>query len=170
MSDRALPFERGTTQSTPGLEGEVFWDKANKQKLMVCRNTDAAALAYRRVVKFETNGVYYVDYATAKAQGPIVAGVVDPELGSSTTVPINRDFYVVIGGIVTVDIGSACTTIADDGIVVVDDDADKGKVGGPAAVATATLNDEHYAIGVNSSGAAKSGADAAVEIRLYQRW
>ena len=42
-SINTLPFERGTFQSTPGLEGNVFWDTTYKQHLIVARNTDAGS-------------------------------------------------------------------------------------------------------------------------------
>jgi hypothetical protein len=171
-NNSALPFERGTSQSAPGLEGGLFFDEAYKQWVMICRNTDAAAVAYRRIVKWEDASAYQVDYATAPNNGPMVAGVVDNVLGSSNTVPVNKNYYVILGGIVTVATGSGMTAIVAGGLVVVDDDAAKGKVGGTTVSATGgdsvSIGQLRNAIGV-AQGAAASGAVGAVEMLLWKR-
>jgi hypothetical protein len=119
-----LPFERGTYQSAPGLEGMVFYDSKYKQHLIVCRNTDAAALTAKRVVKWEDANVFQVDYATAANHGPLVAGVVDPLL--SATVPVNSNFYVV-AGICTLSLGTSALVAANGSMLVPSADTDKGK-------------------------------------------
>ncbi|MHC4250997.1 MAG: hypothetical protein ACYS9X_17895 [Planctomycetota bacterium] len=124
-SRQTLPFERGTTQSTPGLEGATFWDSTNKQHLIVCRNTDAAALTAKRLVKWEDRDVFQVDYTTAANHGPLVAGVVDPLL--TATVPVNANFYVV-AGVCTVALGTGASATIIGDYIQPSADADKGKV------------------------------------------
>jgi hypothetical protein len=130
MSSRnTLPFERGTYQSTPGLEGNIFWDSKNKQHLIVARNTDAAALTGKRLVKWEDREKNQVDYATAANDGPLVAGVVDPLLTAAVlaTVPVNANFYVV-AGVCTVALGTGTSATIIGDYIMPSADTDKGKI------------------------------------------
>jgi hypothetical protein len=106
-----LPFKRGTTQSAPGLEGLRLYDDEFKQTLVIYKNTSAAALAAYRTVKDEDPEKYEVQQSTTAGDGPTIRGVVDPELGSST-VPVNRHFYVVERGICTAVRGTGAIAIA----------------------------------------------------------
>jgi hypothetical protein len=132
-----LPFERGTYQSTPGLEGAVFFDTERGQHLIVARNTDAAALTGKRLVKWEDRQANKVDYVTTGNNGPLVAGVVDPLLTAAvlTTVPVNANFYVV-AGVCTVAVGSGGSVLIAGDYIKPSADTDKGKI--DAALLSAT--------------------------------
>ena len=122
-----LPFERGTTQSAPGLEGLKVYDEDRQQHLMIVKNTYSAALTKRLVAKWEDPEKYEVDLAITLADGIKVAGVVDPEL--SATVPVNRHFYVVQKGIATVVVGSTPIAVVTGSLLVVEGSAaSQGKV------------------------------------------
>ena len=99
-----LPFERGTYTCGAIEVGAEYYDPTNKQWLQVAKNTDAAAVSGKRMVKWEDPENYECDYAVARSSGPSVAGVVDPKL--SSTVPVNAYYYVVTAGIATVAVGS----------------------------------------------------------------
>jgi hypothetical protein len=104
----------------------TYWDAKNRQHVIICRNTDAAALTAKRLVKWEDRDVFQVDYTTTANHGPLVAGVVDPLLGSDT-VAVNSDFYVV-AGVTTVALGTgASATIVGD-YIQPSADTDKGKI------------------------------------------
>jgi hypothetical protein len=122
-----LPFARGTYQSGTGLLGEEYWDSVNRQKVKVVKNTDGAALTAGRVAVWEDYSAFAVDYADTSTDSPNVAGVVDPKLAS--TVPVNSDFYVVIEGLVTLQVGSGAHSTAAGGLVMVDD-AKSGTIAG----------------------------------------
>jgi len=92
---------------------------------MVVRNTDAAALTSKRIVKWEDRDVHQVDYATESAHGPLIAGVVDPLLGT-TTVPVNGNCYIAVG-VCTVSLGTTALVAAAGDFLVPSADSDKGK-------------------------------------------
>lgn len=171
MSSRnTLPFERGTFQSTPGLEGAVFFDTNTGQPLIVARNTDAAALAGKRIVKWEDRQANQVDYATTPNDGPLVAGVVDPRL--SVDVPVNSNFYVV-AGVCTVAVGSGSSVTITGDFILPSSDSDKGKV--DAALLSATGGGS-LELGLlrNQCGvalaSANSNSDVEVEMQPRIKW
>lgn len=123
-----LPFERGTTMSGAGTNwlGDEFWDSQYKQRVRIVKNTDAAALAAKRLVKWEDASAFGVDYTTAQANGVQAAGVVDPVL--TGTVAVNEIFFVVTAGIVTCAVGSESIVTAVGSPMVPSVDGDKGKI------------------------------------------
>ena len=168
MSSKPLPMERGTTQSAPGWAGERFYDEKRHQHLLIVKNTDAAALAAKRVVRYEDLSEHEVDYAVLANDGPMVAGVVDPLLGANT-VAVNKHCYIVTGGICTVAVGSGSSVMIADHHVMVGD-AEVGKVilaiisdTGGGSLEIGYLRD---AIGIAQASA---NADANVEILLFRR-
>ncbi len=174
MKHGPLPFERGTTMSAPGLEGQTYYDSANKQKIQIVKNTDAATLARRNMVKWEDASAFEVDKTTAATNGPMVAGVVDPLLPSGTTVAVNGNCYIVKGGIVTVAVGTASAVLVAGSLVQPSADSDKAKVDAAivtASVASAALVDEELAKLRNAIGVAQASANinTATEILLWDR-
>jgi len=164
MMPITLPFPRGTTQSAPGLEGQTFWDAKYKQHLIICRNTDAAALAAKRVVKWEDVNVFQVDYATASGDGPLVAGIVDPLLASAT-VAVNKDFYVV-AGVCTVSLGTSAIVAAAKTVLVVSADTDKGKADAfaLAGAGTPSLQLSHFR---NKFGVVLASANFNADVEAF---
>jgi len=137
-----LPFARGTYTSGAVEVGAEFYDPSNKQWLQIIKNTDTVALAAKRVVKWEDPELYAADYAVAEADGPVVAGVVDPLLGTDT-VPVNGYCFAVVGGIVTAAIGSG-TDLTSGALMIVASTAiaaNEGKMTAVDAV-SATLSAE----------------------------
>jgi hypothetical protein len=147
----ALPFERGTYTCGSCEVGAEFYDPKNKQTVQIVKNTDAAAVAPKRVVRWETPAVYEVDYASTAAHGLIVAGVSDPLLAAAGA-PVNSFFFIVVEGVVTIAVGSGATATVAGKPVKVDDDTAKGRIGGVADIATGSLaavhNDNRYAFAI----------------------
>ncbi|MHC4644223.1 MAG: hypothetical protein ACYTBJ_01880 [Planctomycetota bacterium] len=127
MQQGPLPFERGTYQSAPGLEGQEFYDVRYNQWIKIVKNTDAATLARRQGVKWEDASAFTVDLTTAAAQGRMFAGVVDPLIPSGGAVPINGHCYIVTKGIVTVAVGTGSAVFVAGYGVMLSADTDKGK-------------------------------------------
>ena len=175
MQQGPLPFERGTYMSAPGLEGQEFYDVKNKQWIKIVKNTDAAALARRQLVRWEDASAFGVDLTTLKADGPAVAGVVDPLIPSGETVAVNKNCYIVTGGIVTVAVGTGSSVLVAGLGVMPSADSDTGKVdaalvstAAPASAALALI-----AIGdmVATFGVAQASANinSDTEILLWRR-
>ncbi len=164
-----LPFERGTYMSAPGLEGQTYFDSANKQKIQIVKNTDAATLARRNLVKWEDASAFEVEKTTAATDGPMVAGVVDPLLGASAAVPVNAHCYIVKGSIVTAAVGTGSAILEAGDLVQPSADSDKGKVDAAiltTAVATAAFLKLRNAIGVAQASA---NINTNTEILLWDR-
>jgi hypothetical protein len=171
MSTRTvLPFARGTYQSAPGLEGLIFFDTKYKQHLIVARNTDAAALTAKRVVKWEDREKNQVDYSTASTDGPLMAGVVDPKL--SSTVPVNANFYVV-AGVCTVSLGTSALVAAAGEVLVPSGDSDKGKLDpyaiGAAGAPSLQLQTIAHQCGV-ALASANFNSDVEADIQPLIKW
>jgi len=172
MSEGAMPFNRGEYWATApaGILGSEF-DLGNGTTLMVVKNTDAAALSPKRVVKWEDQSAFEVDYATAASNGPMVAGVVD-ELYTGQTIPVNAAFYIVRRGNINITMGTAATDPAAGGLVVVDDAAAKGCIGGIEAIgatmnaSTAYVQGILQSIGVAQAAVATGPADVEVMLDI----
>jgi len=167
-----FPFALGSywASAPAGVLGQTF-DSGDGKTWMIVKNSDAAALTAKRVVKWEDLSAFEVDYATANTQGPMAAGVVDPAL--TTTVPVGAAFYVQRTGPTTMTFGTAATDTAAGSIVVIDDGAAKGEVGGiGATIALASAGDFavnnfwHYAIGVAHAAVVTGPADVEVMLAL----
>jgi hypothetical protein len=117
----------------------VFWDHDKKQWLMIVKNTSAAALNPKRVVMWEVSDSYEVQQATTMANGPNVAGIVDPEIAG--TVPVNKHFYIVQKGICTVAKGtSPIAVISLSPLMVHGGAVSAGKVGAVSAALSPTMS------------------------------
>lgn len=171
-----LPFERGTYTCGTVEVGAEFYDPKNKQHIQIYKNTDAAALAAKRLVKAETPASYEADYCVSKANGIMAVGVVDPLLGSST-VPINAYFFAVTEGVVTVAAGSGTNVAAAGELLIVAStaiSANKGKVTALTAVAgsvgklTAELTERVQVVAV-SHAAVSCDSTNDTQVRLCLR-
>ncbi len=167
----ALPFKRGTSMSAPGLAGEEFWDNDHKQWVKIVRNTDSAVLTAKYVVRWEDSSAFDVDLTTAQADGPHVAGVVDPLLGA--TVAVNKNCYIVIAGVVTVASSIAATAMLAGSLLVCD-----GTTAGLATFltsvyATGTLTGELQQLtdqfGIQEAAGSAPNARDNIEVRLTLR-
>ena len=155
-----LPFKRGTStaQDLSALIGNEYSavDKdylTNREiRLRLVKNGSTLALAPKKCVRFQKSGTYQtvVDGYTA-VNAEVIAGVVDDQIPSGSTVAVSSYFYVVVNG------PSLCLT-ADTAASNVNNVAVGDKVVAATAAASTQTTDAGAvagrALGVTYTGAA----------------
>ena len=170
-----LPFERGTYTCGAVDVGGIFYDPSRKQTIQIVKNTFTAALVAKRMVKWEDPENYYVDYATAVADGPSCAGITDPVLGSDTC-PVNGYCFIVTEGVVTAAVGSG-TDVTSGALMIIavpNAAANNGKVtqvtawAGAVGLLTTELTEVQSVVAV-SHAAVSSDSTNDAQVRLCLR-